>query len=115
MPAGVFKNKEQTNLLLDRSIRDKAKPIFAELGLDFSTAVEILLRQIYIRGYIPLDNLNVKNDTTDIIQTNVSIDKEVKKRVRLILKGKGYTITEMVTAYMRRVIETRSIPFSLKQ
>lgn len=53
------------NIRVDREIKDTAKEIFAELGMDLTTAVNIFLRQSIREHGIPFDlKLNVPNRET---------------------------------------------------
>jgi addiction module RelB/DinJ family antitoxin len=44
----------QIQVRIDPNIKDQAKIILAQFGLDISTAVKILMHQIVLRQYFPL-------------------------------------------------------------
>ncbi len=53
------------NIRVDSEIKDTAKQIFAELGLDLTTAVNIFLRQSIREHGIPFDlKLSIPNEET---------------------------------------------------
>lgn len=53
------------NIRVDSEIKDNAKEIFSELGLDLTTAVNIFLRQSIREHGIPFDlKLNIPNIET---------------------------------------------------
>lgn len=53
------------NIRVDSEIKDTAKQIFAELGLDLTTAVNIFLRQSIMEHGIPFElKLHVPNEET---------------------------------------------------
>lgn len=53
------------NIRVDSEIKDTAKKIFAELGLDLTTAVNIFLRQAIRENGIPFDlTLDAPNEET---------------------------------------------------
>ena len=53
------------NIRVDSEIKDTAKQIFAELGLDLTTAVNIFLRQSIREHGIPFNlRLNIPNEET---------------------------------------------------
>lgn len=53
------------NIRVDSEIKDTAKEIFAELGMDLTTAVNVFLRQSIREHGIPFDlKLNIPNKET---------------------------------------------------
>lgn len=57
--------KISTSISLDADVKDKAQTLFAELGLDLSTAVGMFLRQSVREQRIPFEvSLNTPNATT---------------------------------------------------
>jgi len=51
----------QVNIRLDDGLKDKADILFAELGLNMTTAVNIFIRQVIRQGGIPFE-INVNTD-----------------------------------------------------
>ena len=51
----------QVNIRLDDGLKDKADVLFAELGLNMTTAVNIFIRQVIRQGGIPFD-ININTD-----------------------------------------------------
>ena len=84
--------KEPTTLSLDTDILLKAKELFADLGLDISTAVDIFLRQAVRENSIPFSiQREVPNADT------ITAMKEAEDMVKYPEKYKGYTdIDEMM-------------------
>lgn len=57
--------KVSTNISIDSDIKEKAQEMFADLGLDLSTAVNIFLRQAVRENCIPFPiQREVPNDDT---------------------------------------------------
>lgn len=57
--------KISTSISLDADVKDKAQTLFAELGLDLSTAVGMFLRQAVREQRIPFEvSLNSPNAAT---------------------------------------------------
>jgi len=51
----------QVNIRLDDELKEKADNLFAELGLNMTTAVNIFIRQVVRQGGIPFD-ININAD-----------------------------------------------------
>lgn len=79
------------NIRVDENVKNQAKELFADLGLDISTAVNMFLRQAIIRNGLPFEVLKeVPNAETLAAIAEV---QEMKKHPE---KHKGYTdIDEM--------------------
>lgn len=57
--------KSTTSISIDTDVKEKALPILNELGLDLSTTVGMLLRQVIRERRLPFDvALDVPNATT---------------------------------------------------
>ena len=53
------------NIRVDKDVKDNAKAIFAELGMDLTTAVNIFLRQSIRQHGIPFElRLDIPNEET---------------------------------------------------
>ncbi len=53
------------NIRVDSEVKNSAKKVFSELGLDLTTAVNIFLRQSIRENGIPFDlRLNIPNEET---------------------------------------------------
>ena len=80
------------NIRVDSDVKNSAKEIFAELGMDLTTAVNIFLRQSIRDHGIPFElKLNVPNDET------IEAINEVKKMEKDPSLGKSYTdVDEMM-------------------
>jgi len=59
MPVSTGANAN-INIRVDGDVKNKAQEVFAALGLDMTTAVNIFLRQAIRRNGIPFDLMNVK-------------------------------------------------------
>ena len=58
-------SKTTANISIDADVKAKAQALFAELGLDLSTAIGIFLRQAIYENGIPFDvTREVPNETT---------------------------------------------------
>ncbi len=69
------------NIRVDKEVKDNAKMIFAELGMDLTTAVNIFLRQSIREHGIPFKlKLDIPNEETK---------EETKKVLRESEKGIG--------------------------
>ena len=70
------------NVKIEEEVKDKADRIFAELGLDMTTAINIFLRATIRKNSIPFEiNMSIPNDTTrEAIEEGrkISRDKTVK-------------------------------------
>lgn len=80
------------NIRVDSDVKNNAKEIFAELGMDLTTAVNIFLRQSIRDHGIPFElKLHVPNDET------IEAINEVKKMEKNPSLGKSYTdVDEMM-------------------
>ena len=58
-----------TQIRIDREIKAQATALFASLGLDMSSAVNLFLRQCVLRGGIPFLIEMPKNDAEDMSVT----------------------------------------------
>lgn len=57
--------KVPTTLSLDADIKPQAQALFADLGLDLSTAVNMFLRQsLYVHGFPFTPQRDIPNETT---------------------------------------------------
>ena len=56
-----FSYKKNKNRQFDDGLKDKADVLFAELGLNMTTAVNIFIRQVIRQGGIPFD-VNINTD-----------------------------------------------------
>lgn len=78
--------KASTNISLDPEIKQKAQALFAELGLDLSTAINIYLHQAVLENGIPfLITRDVPNAET------IEAIKEVERLKADPSIGKSYT------------------------
>ncbi len=78
-------NATSMNIRIDRGIKESAKAVFAELGLDLSTAVNIFFRQAIRENGIPFGlTLNTPNKET------LEAIKEVQKMKKNPSLGKSY-------------------------
>lgn len=78
--------KVSTNISLDPEIKQKAQALFAELGLDLSTAINIYLHQAVLENGIPfLITRDVPNAET------IEAIKEVERLKADPSIGKSYT------------------------
>ncbi|MGN0558629.1 MAG: type II toxin-antitoxin system RelB/DinJ family antitoxin [Acutalibacteraceae bacterium] len=78
---------ESTNLNIrtDKAVKTRAEEIFAELGLNMTTAVNMFLRQTIRENGIPFElKLNVPNSTT-------AAAIEEGRRIAADKSEKGYT------------------------
>lgn len=74
------------NIRVDSDIKNNAKEIFAELGMDLTTAVNIFLRQSIRHHGIPFElKISVPNKET------IEAINEVKKMEKNPSLGKSYT------------------------
>ena len=74
------------NIRVDSDIKNNAKEIFAELGMDLTTAVNIFLRQLIRHQGIPFElKISVPNKET------IEAINEVKKMEKNPSLGKSYT------------------------
>lgn len=69
-------NATTMNIRVDKEVKDNAKMIFAELGMDLTTAVNIFLRQSIREHGIPFNLKLIPNE-------------ETKKTIRESEKGVG--------------------------
>ena len=85
-------NATTMNIRIDKSIKESAKQVFNDLGLDLSTAVNIFFRQVIRENGIPFGlNLNTPNKET------LEAIKEVQKMKKNPSLGKSYTdVDEMI-------------------
>lgn len=78
--------KTSTNISLDTEIKQKAQALFAELGLDLSTAINIYLHQAVLENGIPFHiTRDVPNAET------IEAIKEVERMKADPSAGKSYT------------------------
>lgn len=78
------------NVRVDETVKKDATALLESLGLDMTTAVNLYLRQIIIRGGIPFDVRKPNVETLAAIE-------EVEKMRRGELQTKGYnTFAELV-------------------
>ncbi len=78
-------NSTTMNIRIDRGIKESAKEVFAELGLDLSTAVNIFFRQAIRENGIPFE---MKLDTPN--KETLDAIKEVQKMKKNPSLGKSY-------------------------
>ena len=78
-------NSTTMNIRIDRGIKESAKKVFAELGLDLSTAVNIFFRQAIRENGIPFE---MKLDTPN--KETLDAIKEVQKMKKNPSLGKSY-------------------------
>ncbi|MGN1044171.1 MAG: type II toxin-antitoxin system RelB/DinJ family antitoxin [Acutalibacteraceae bacterium] len=80
------------NIRVDSDVKNSAKKIFSELGMDLTTAINIFLRQSIREHGIPFElKLRVPNDET------IKAINEVKKMEKDPSIGKSYTdVDEMM-------------------
>lgn len=58
-------NQTNLNIRTDKEVKTSAEKVFAQLGLNMSTAVNIFLRQAIRQGGLPFEvKLDVPNETT---------------------------------------------------
>lgn len=78
--------KINTNVSLDAETKAKAQELFAELGLDLSTAINLYLHQAVIENAIPF---RITRQTPNA--ETVEAIKEVERMKADPSLGKGYT------------------------
>ena len=81
--------KVSTNVSIDADIKKQAQELFAELGMDLSTAINIFIRQALRQHSIPFEiTADIPND-----ETAKALD-HVRKRVGL---SRGFhTVSELM-------------------
>lgn len=58
-------NQTNLNIRTDKEVKASAEKVFAQLGLNMSTAVNIFLRQAIRQGGLPFEvKLDIPNETT---------------------------------------------------
>lgn len=67
---GIFMEKTVTSISIDSDIKNQAQELFAEFGLDLSTAVNMFLRQSIRENAIPfvVSRKTFNNDTLEAIK-----------------------------------------------
>lgn len=72
--------KVTTTITIDSNIKAQAQELFADFGLDLSTAINIFLRQTVRENAIPFEiTRNVPNEETKRAIENVRNGKELSK------------------------------------
>lgn len=72
--------KVTTTITIDSNIKAQAQELFADFGLDLSTAINIFLRQTVRENAIPFEiTRNVPNEETKRAIENVRKGKELSK------------------------------------
>ncbi|WP_455616154.1 type II toxin-antitoxin system RelB/DinJ family antitoxin [Eisenbergiella sp.] len=72
-----------TQIRIDEELKKQATDLFAQLGLDMSSAMNIFLKQCVLRGGLPF-NVELPNYRADVIEAmeeakRISKDPKVKK------------------------------------
>ena len=84
--------KVSTNITIDADVKEKAQELFEELGLDLSTAINILFKQSIMGNAIPFDDeREIPNAVT------IAAMQETEEMIKSPEKYKRYTdIDEMM-------------------
>lgn len=76
----IYMAKVTTTITIDSNIKAQAQELFADFGLDLSTAINIFLRQTVRENAIPFEiTRNVPNEETKRAIENVRNGKELSK------------------------------------
>lgn len=78
------------NFRVEESVKEKASKLFAELGLDMSTALNMFLRQSLIEGGMPFTPsiAGMKNAGITVIENEEQLDAALEFSNKEILEGK---------------------------
>lgn len=78
--------KVPTTLSIDADVKAKAQALYADLGLDLSTAVNMFLRQCLYENGIPFDVARPKTERRDDDGIEMSDDEKIDFVAQRILR-----------------------------
>mgnify|MGYP004643343397 FL=1 len=71
-----------TQVRIDENVKKQANELFAQLGLDMSSAMNIFLRQCILRGGLPftVELPQYKSDVLEAMEESKKITQEAKEK-----------------------------------
>ena len=101
---------------INEEIRDHSFEIIKAMGLDMSTTINLLIKQIILTKKIPFEfpennkDNNVSRKNTLI---NIRANKEERILVNQIVNDLGFDFSTLVNLLMKQIITTEKIPFEI--
>lgn len=87
--------KVQTQIRIEPELKKQANEIFAKLGLDMSTAVNLFLYQVVLRKGLPFHIDLSSNPIFEDELTQKELEHEIMKGVEDVKAGRVYSLEEV--------------------